>query len=63
MATFIALAKNFSMSFFCNTKVAGLGEIFIQRKSNTSCNYSLIGLELNNIIIVIYILLSTEYTL
>ena len=29
MATFTALAKNL---FHCNTKVAGLGEIFVQRK-------------------------------
>ena len=29
MATSTALAKIFSMNFFCNTEVAGLGEIFI----------------------------------
>ena len=32
MATFTALAKIYSSKFFCNTKVAGLGEIFVQRK-------------------------------
>jgi hypothetical protein len=30
MVTFSALAKIFSTKFFCNTKVAGLGEIFIE---------------------------------
>ena len=30
--TFTALVKKFSMNFFCNTKVAGLGKIFIQCK-------------------------------
>ena len=29
MATFTALVK---IEYFCNTKVAGLGEIFVQRK-------------------------------
>ena len=32
MVTFTALVRIFSMNFSCNTKVAGLGEIFIQRK-------------------------------
>ena len=32
MATFTALAKIYSTEYFCNTKVAGLGEIFVQRK-------------------------------
>ena len=31
MATFTALAKFYSTKFFCNTKVAGLGKIFIER--------------------------------
>ena len=30
MATFIVLAKNYSIEYFCNTNVAGLGEIFVQ---------------------------------
>ena len=29
MATFTALAKIYSTEYFCNTKVAGLGEIFV----------------------------------
>ena len=32
MATFTALAKIYSTEYFCNVEVAGLGEIFIQRK-------------------------------
>ena len=32
MATFTALAKIYSTEYFCNTKVAVLGEIFVQRK-------------------------------
>ena len=30
MAIFTALAKIYSTKYFCNTKVAGLGEIFVQ---------------------------------
>ena len=29
MATFTALAKIYSTEYFCNTKVSGLGEIFV----------------------------------
>ena len=29
MATFTALAKIYSIEYFCNTKVSGLGEIFV----------------------------------
>ena len=29
MVTFTALAKIYSTEYFCNTKVAGLGEIFV----------------------------------
>ena len=32
MATFTALVKFYSTEYFCNTKVARLGEIFVQRK-------------------------------
>ena len=32
MATFTALANIYFTEYFCNTKVAGLGEIFVQRK-------------------------------
>ena len=32
MATCIALAKTYSAEYFCNTKVAGLGRIFVQQK-------------------------------
>ena len=32
MATFTALAKIYSTEYFCNAKVAGIGEIFVQRK-------------------------------
>ena len=32
MATFTALAKMYSTEYFCNTKVAGLGEIFVKWK-------------------------------
>ena len=32
MATFTALVKIYSTKYFCNTKVAGLGEIFVKRK-------------------------------
>ena len=32
MATFTAMAKIYSTEYICNTKVAGLGEIFVQRK-------------------------------
>ncbi len=32
MATFTVLAKFYSIEHFCNTRVARLGEIFIQRK-------------------------------
>ena len=32
MATFTALAKIYSTEYFCNTKVAGLGETFVQQK-------------------------------
>ena len=38
MATFTALAKNFSINIFCSTKVAGLGEIFIQQKFSRAVN-------------------------
>ena len=31
MVTFVTLAKNFSTKYFCNTKVARLGKIFIQQ--------------------------------
>ena len=31
IVTFTALAKNYSTKYFCNTKVAGLGEIFVKR--------------------------------
>ena len=31
MVTFTALAKIYSTEYFCNTKVAGLGEVFVQR--------------------------------
>ena len=31
MATFTALAKIYSTKYFCNTKVGGLGKIFVQR--------------------------------
>ena len=30
--TFNALVKIYSTKYFCNTKVAGLGEIFVQQK-------------------------------
>ena len=30
MVTFTALVKIFSTEYFCNTKVVGLGEIFVQ---------------------------------
>ena len=32
MATFTALVKIYSTEYYCNTKVAGLGEIFVKRK-------------------------------
>ena len=32
MATFTALVKIYSTKYFCSTKVAGLGEIFVKRK-------------------------------
>ena len=32
MATFTVLVKIYSIQYFCNTKVLGLGEIFFQRK-------------------------------
>ena len=32
MVTYTALAKIYSTKYFCNTKVAVLGEIFVQRK-------------------------------
>ena len=32
MATFTVLAKIYSIKYFCNTKAAGLGKIFIQQK-------------------------------
>ena len=32
MATFTTLAKIYSIKYFCNTKVSGLGEIFVKRK-------------------------------
>ena len=43
--TFIALAIVYSTEYFCNTKVAGLGEIFVQQSlirlyflKNAYCN-------------------------
>ena len=30
--TYTALAKIYSTEYFCSTKVAGLGEVFVQRK-------------------------------
>ena len=30
MATFTALAKIYSSEYFCNARVAGIGEIFVQ---------------------------------
>ena len=35
MATFIVLAKIYFIEYFCNTKVPGLGEIFVQWKFST----------------------------
>ena len=32
MVTFTALVKIYSIEYFCNTKVAGVGEIFVQWK-------------------------------
>ena len=32
MVTFTTLVKIYSTKYFCNTKVAGLGEIFVKRK-------------------------------
>ena len=32
MTTFTALAKIYSGKYFCNTRVAGIGKIFVQRK-------------------------------
>ena len=32
MVTFTALAKIYSSEYFCNARVAGIGEIFVQRK-------------------------------
>ena len=32
MVTFTALVKIYSPEYFCNTKVAGLGEIFVEQK-------------------------------
>ena len=32
MATFTALVKIYSIEYFCNTKVPGLDEIFVQQK-------------------------------
>ena len=32
MAIFITLAKIYSTEYFCNAKVAGLSEIFVQQK-------------------------------
>ena len=32
MATFTTLAKIYSSEYFCNAMVAGIGEIFVQRK-------------------------------
>ena len=32
MATFTALAKIYSSEYFCNARVAGIDEIFVQRK-------------------------------
>ena len=32
MATFTILAKIYSIKYFCNTKISGLGEIFVKRK-------------------------------
>ena len=41
MATFTALVKIYSTKYFCNTKVAGLGEIFVKRNfSEHSCMVS-----------------------
>ena len=32
MVTFTALAKTYSSEYFCNARIAGIGEIFVQRK-------------------------------
>ena len=32
MATFTVLEKNYSTKYFCNEKVAGPGEMFVQQK-------------------------------
>ena len=32
MVTFIILVKIYSIEYFCNTKVAGLGKIFVKQK-------------------------------
>ena len=32
IATFTALAKIYSTEYFCSTKVAGLGKLFVQQK-------------------------------
>ena len=44
MATFTMLVKFYSTKYFCNTKVAGLGEIFIQRKTHIYNNYGTVTL-------------------
>ena len=44
MATFTMLAKFFSTKYFCNTKVAGLGKIFIWYSNFDLGAYILSGL-------------------
>ena len=40
MATFTAWAKIYSTDYFCNTKVVGLGEIFVKRKFSRTHMYT-----------------------
>ena len=39
MATFTALVKIYSGKYFCNARVAGIGEIFVQRKVLAICEW------------------------
>ena len=42
MATFTALAKIYFTKYFCNTKVSGVGEIFVKRKFSHIQYYNIV---------------------
>ena len=47
ISTFTTLAKIYSSEYFCNARVAGIGEIFVQRKFS-AIRYLILALQLDS---------------